>query len=97
LHLRKVQVITFMSGQTARNFAQVLDLPAKRADQSAANGARGGNSRFANLLQDVTLVSIGPETTKAIGDCGLPACLEVDFPRDAMGVIFTIMKHFQRV
>jgi uroporphyrinogen-III synthase len=95
LHLRKVEVITFTSGQTARNFAQVLDLGKKKADRSSLTGAGEENSRFSKLLQDVTLVSIGPETTKAIGDCGLPVCLEAK-SHDAEGLIEAILRQFQR-
>jgi uroporphyrinogen-III synthase len=98
LHLRKVEVITFTSGQTARNFAQVLERGAKQGSFSYESGeaeqASIASSPFAKLLEDVTLVSIGPETTKAISDCGLPACLEAE-SHDAEGLVQAILSQFR--
>jgi uroporphyrinogen III methyltransferase / synthase len=80
LRLRKLDVITLTSGQTARNFAQVLEQAMNVLSSSSSSRQAGqainDRSRYANLLQDVTLVSIGPETTKSMVDCALPVGLE---------------------
>lgn len=97
LRLRKLQVIAFLSGQAARNFAQVLALGtnngADLGDDGRDQPATKGDSRFANLLRDVTLVSIGPETTKAIHECGLPAGIEAK-THDATGLVQEVLKKF---
>jgi uroporphyrinogen III methyltransferase / synthase len=98
LRLRKLDVITLTSGQTARNFAQVLAQVAKVLSSSSndqpAGQAFNDQSRYANLLRDVTLVSIGPETTKSMVDCALPVGLEAKV-HDMEGLVQAILSRFQ--
>jgi uroporphyrinogen-III synthase len=90
----KLDLITFTSGQTARNFAEILSSSGKTTVSCNVRKDEGpiiAEQEFKNRLKNVTLVSIGPETTAAMKECGLPVCLEAK-PHNAEGLVQAILQ-----
>lgn len=66
---RKIDFVTLTSSQSARNFAQLLRTAIQkeaRASEACASPLLGNSPEIQHLLKSTRLVSIGPETSKAI-------------------------------
>jgi uroporphyrinogen III methyltransferase/synthase len=97
-----LDLITFTSGQTVRNFVKILS-----ESQGCSNSAEhttfdqpvqeGDDDQrlFAKMLKNVTLVSIGPETSAAMKECLLPIGLEA-VPHDIGGMVSSIEAYLRK-
>jgi uroporphyrinogen III methyltransferase/synthase len=103
LERREVDAITLTSAQTARNLAEILNLGIKEKLNGGALRFKSSNeipaddlkSALTRLISEVTLVSIGPETSASMKQCLDRVDLEAT-PHNAQGIVQTIVAHFGR-